>query len=131
MITQQEISVFIDGLARKFDNRPHLPEKKDELPDTTGWGQFLDGPPQQTQIGPYGTCSGLIVRALAGRGRDQLEEHAGKLLSLWWDRRKSKEEERKLFSQTTRVGMLLLALRVANLESTSATLQEVREYLLS
>jgi len=131
MITEQELYVFIDGLARKFENRPHVPDANGDPPDSEGWGQFLDGPPLQTQIGPYGTCSGLIVRALAGRGHDQLAEHVGKLLSHWWAQRKTKEEERKLFSQTTRVAMLLLALRVAQLQSTDAVLKEVTEYLLS
>jgi len=131
MITEQEIGVFIDGLARKFDNSFHVPDDTDSPRDGVGWGQFLDSPPLQTQIGSYGTCSGLIVRALAGRGSDQLAEHVGELLTFWWGRRKNDEKERKLFAQTTRVAVLLLALRIANLESTKAVLEEVGAYLLS
>jgi hypothetical protein len=131
MITEQEISIFIDGLARKFENSAHAESDNGDPGNGVGWGQFLDGPPLQTQIGPYGTCSGMLVRALAGRGSDQLAQHAGQLLNLWWGLRKTKEEEMKLFSQTTRVAILLLALRIANLESTQVTLSEAHEYLLS
>lgn len=130
MITEQEINVFVDGLARKFENRPHTSDDP-EFTDGEGWGQFLDGPPQQRQIGPYGTCAGLIVRALAGRGADQLAEHVGGMLQFWWERRQKKEEDRKLFEQTTRVAVLLLALRIGGLESTDAVLNQVRQFLLS
>jgi hypothetical protein len=128
VISDQEIGVFIDGLARGFENRPHV---SPEVPNGIGWGQFLDGPPQQTQIGPYGTCAGLIVRALAGRGPDQMAERVGEILSFWWGQKETQEEERKLFAQTTRVAVLLLALRIANLQSTSAVLEQVHQYLLS
>jgi|GEM_PF-4383032 len=131
MITEQELYVFIDGLARKFESTPRVSTKADGVEGGVGWGQFLDGPPLQDQIGPYGTCSGLIVRALAGRGADKQAEQVGHLLKEWWDLRNSKEGEKKLFSQTTRVALFLLALRIAKLDSTSAMLEEVRQYLTS
>jgi hypothetical protein len=130
MISDAELSALIDELAKKFEQTARASDD-DELREGFGWGQFLDNQPEQRQIGPYGTCSGLIVRALAHRGDDRLAELIAALLSFWWAMRKTREKDRTMFSQTTRSAMLLLALRVADLNSTSNVLEETREYLIS
>jgi hypothetical protein len=130
MISKSELSSLTDELARKFEETSRVSDDE-RLKDGVGWGQFLDNHPEQRQIGPYGTCSGLIVRALARRGADQLAEQIADLLSFWWAMRNTREKERTLFSQTTRSAILLLSLRIADMKSTKTVLKETREYLIS
>jgi hypothetical protein len=109
MITTPELRSFLDGLARRFENRPQIDDKFPEF-GAVGWGQFLDGPPGHIQVGPYGTCAGIITRALANRGADKLDQAVDPLLEKWWEERDS--EPQKFLGQTIRLAMLHLAIRL-------------------
>lgn len=123
-----ELRVLIDGLARRFENRVHVLALQHG--EGAGWGQFLDDPTRQTQVGPYGTSAGLIVRGLAQRGPDQLAGKVATLVDSWWQIRGSDTSQKKLWSQVTRVAMIHLALRLAGIPAAQKTLESVRETLL-
>jgi hypothetical protein len=126
-----ELKVFIDGLARRFENRVHNDHEGEPLgvDDVSGWGQFLDDPTGQDQVGPYGTSAGLIVRGLAQRGTDRLAEKVAAQVNRWWLDRTEAEEERRL-GQTTRLSMLHLGLRLANIPNAVTTQQEIAATLM-
>jgi hypothetical protein len=109
MITTPELRTLMDGLARRFENRP---QKDTEFPQfgAVGWGEFLDGTPRHNQVGLYGTCSGIITRALANRGADKLDQAVDPLLEKWWEERD--ERSPKFFGHTVRLAMLHLAIRL-------------------
>jgi hypothetical protein len=131
MIEAAELHGMIDGLAKRFENRVHrsAAEKELDVSGVSGWGQFLDDPTEQAQVGPYGTAAGLIVRALANRGSDQLAEQVVTSVNTWWASRE-KDTDRRQFSQTTRVAMTHLAIRLAAMPTAATTLQEIRALLL-
>jgi len=130
MIERAELRSLIDGIARRFENRVHSSEEELGVKDVCGWGQFLDDPTQQRQVGPYGTAAGLVVRSLANRGSDQLAEKVSLIVKTWWEHRLETADERKLFGQITRVSMLHLATRLARLPNTDSTLQNMQATLL-
>ncbi|MGN6545075.1 MAG: hypothetical protein ACTHK7_08510, partial [Aureliella sp.] len=71
-------SAALNELAKVFDDNFHTEHAE------CGWGQFLDATRTHKQIGPYGTCSGVIVRTLAGRGYDDKTAKSLKQLELYW-----------------------------------------------
>jgi hypothetical protein len=109
MITTPELRALIDGLARRFENRPQKDTDFRHF-GAVGWGQFLDGTPSHNQVGPYGTCSGIITRALAHRGADKLDQAVDPLLEKWWEERDNRSA--KFLGQTIRLAMLHLAIRL-------------------
>jgi hypothetical protein len=129
MITPPQIRSLLDGLARKFDARP-LTEYEVKGNRAEGWGQFLDSQPEHNQIGPFGTCSGIIARALASRGADILDDHVNNLIKHWWSERDDPNSHAKFLGQTIRLAMLHLALRIRNSDAMSVVTSEVRARLL-
>jgi hypothetical protein len=127
MITAPQIRTLLDGLARRFENRPQF-DSEGSRAGALGWGQFLDGQPKHNQVGPYGTCSGIIARVLAGRGPDELDRSVGILIEEWWKTRD--EDKGRHFGQTIRLAMLHLALRLKNDPTLGWVLKEVEETLL-
>ena len=127
MIAPAELRVLIDGLARRFENRVHNTKDEQAAANLSGWGQFLDDPTGQRQTGPYGTTVGIVVRALAQRGNDQLSERCGTRVNDWWHNRSKGPDGPKLFGQITRVAMLHLALRLAKIPNTMETLESIRQ----
>ena len=98
----------LDLLAQRFENRfVAFPG----APNCVGWGQFLDGPQDHAQLGLYGTCAGMMVRALAGRQRDALHQQATNLLRHWWGQPDARTASK--LTQIPRLAFLHLALRVA------------------
>lgn len=79
----------------------------------SGWGQFLDAPRQNTQCGPYGTSSGVIVLASAGRTDSTLMNRVRPLMTKWWDTRVSDPYAQERFLQNPRLAFFFLALRLA------------------
>lgn len=108
MITPPQIRVLLDGLARRFENRPQTDTEFPQL-GAVGWGQFLDGTPSHNQVGPYGTCSGIITRALAHRGADNLDQAVDPLLEKWWEKR---DAPKTFLGHTIRLAMFHLAVRL-------------------
>lgn len=130
MITAPQLRTLLDGLARRFENRP---QSEDEFAGSgaLGWGQFLDGQPKHNQVGPFGTCAGVITRALAGRGRDQLDAHVNTLIEHWWAARSTSASHAKFLGQTIRLAMLHLAIRLKDDSSLAVLAKELEETLLN
>jgi hypothetical protein len=131
VIEAAELRALVDGLAKRFENRVHhtAAEREVGVSGASGWGQFLDDPTEQTQVGPYGTSAGLIVRVLANRGSDELAQQVALSVNTWWANR-DKDVERKQFAQTTRLAMMHLAIRLAAVPSTQTTISEMQTLLL-
>ncbi len=126
MLTSEELSEALDRLAEKFEN--NLQPSPDC--DARGWGQFLDNPRSQ-QVGPYGTCAGLIVLTLAGRGKSFPVTEAQKLLDCWWGQRDNPADKaHSLYVQTLRLAFQHLAVRLSTIASTDHTVWELRKALL-
>src|SRR5205807_2217988 len=89
-------------------------ERHQKFGDAAGWGQFLDGPVANTQIGLYGTSAGILVRALAGRANSPLGDKVLKLAHQWWQQRDSDARAREILGQTLRLAFLNLALRTSD-----------------
>lgn len=88
MIDSKEIASLLDRLANGFENAAERPSNEDSEPtEAVGWGQFLDAPKQHQQVGMYGTCAGIIVLAVAGRGDNPLSRKAVTLMDYWWNSR--------------------------------------------
>ena len=86
----------------------------DEITNGRGWGQFLDGPKEHPQVGPYGVCSGIIVRSLAGREHKGPEQRALHVLFEMLNRYQDGEPTtQRFFTQNLRLAYLCLALRLA------------------
>jgi hypothetical protein len=130
MITAPELRTLLDGLARRFENRPQADDESKEL-GAMGWGQFLDGSPQHNQVGPYGTCSGIIARALANRGSDKLDKLVNTLVMRWWNERDKPESHKKFLGQTIRLAMLHLAVRLKGENALGTIQKEIEETLLA
>lgn len=90
-----------------------------------GWGQFLNIPKEQNQIGPYGTCAGIIVTRLAYPDQQVESEIAETLLRHW--RKWFDEENRsgRYFVQNLRLAFLLLAIHQADTPRLNAIRDEV------
>src|SRR5438876_10298368 len=97
-------------MARRFEDATQF---HDSRPDARGWGQFLDAPKHHKQIGLYGTSAGVLVLALAGRGKNAVSDAAISLLKHWWDARETEEYGRGRFVQTLRLAFLNLAVRLS------------------
>ncbi len=118
----------LDRMAERVDNAE---QSYDDVPDGRGWGQFLDGPKDHRQVGPYGVCSGVIVRSLAGRehkGPEQTALHV--LFELYQRHEAGNPRERKYFAQTLRLAYLCLALRLAG-SSAADVAERAQEELLA
>ena len=96
----------LDRMATEFEDRVQTANNQ------RGWGQFLDGPIEHHQVGPYGTASGAIVRALAGRGQDALNIEVEKSLADWCAA--ADPNYARFWPQTLRLAFVLLALRASN-----------------
>ena len=118
MISTADLNLLLSRLAERFENSAQLWPG-----DGRGWGQFLDAPRGHTQIGPYGTCAGLIVLSLAGRGQSPICRSAAELLVGWWAQREQEHYPQKRFAQTLRLAVLVLALRTSDLPE----LTDIRE----
>lgn len=105
----QELQNIIDRMAARFDDEKiPFPDQ----PEYVGWGQFLDVSRRNNQLGPYGTCAGLIVLSLANK-IDSTFSNAQNLLKHWWDIRTDDHISGSKFCQTLRASSLLLALRLS------------------
>ena len=101
-----------------------------DVPDGRGWGQFLDGPKEHPQVGPYGVCSGIIVRSLAGRehkGREQAALHV--LFAMYRRHEAGQPTERRCFTQNLRLAYLCLALRLAGASAADVARRAQEELL--
>lgn len=103
----------------------------DDVENGRGWGQFLDGPKEHPQVGPYGVCSGVIVRSLAGRAHSGPEKRAVNVLVNLLERFFEGDEKAvKLLGQNLRLAFLCLALRTAG-EVAEASSTRAENELLS
>lgn len=125
MIELENIELLLSRQAEEFE------EASQPAGETLrGWGQFLDAPRSDTQVGPYGTCAGLIVLSLAGRGKSPTSKGAAALLNSWWAQRDQGEYQRQRFAQNLRLALLALALRLSPLSETADTYTEVETSIL-
>lgn len=98
---------MLDGLAERFEDRK-LPTN-----DGFGWGQFIDGSTSNTQVGPYGTSAGIIVKVIA-RGLDiTVDGAAADLANRWALFLQGDPEQKKLFCQNPRLAWVYLALSLS------------------
>jgi len=132
LIDSKEIAGLLDRLANGFENAAERPSNEDSEPtDTVGWGQFLDAPKQHKQVGMYGTCAGIIVLAVAGRGDNPLSRKAVTLMDYWWNSRSSPKYSHKRLAQTPRLAFANLALRISGIPASSTISAQVEQALLS
>ena len=117
-------------LAELFEREEQVLETSPER--LTGWGQFLNVSREHSQIGLYGTGSGLLVRALAGRLQAGKPEANGRLLARWWTGRDDgSSQPSQYFAQTLRLAYLYLCIRIANTSPVAEIEAEVYTTLLS
>src|ERR1044071_3390122 len=107
MIDADRIEVALHRMALRFEQHYQL---HDGYKNSGGWGQFIDGPRLQRQIGLYGTSAGLLVLSLAGRGETTFVKGAVDLLSSWWKEGTNGYGKSK-FCQNSRLAFLALCLR--------------------
>ena len=96
-----------------------------------GWGQFLNVSKKHSQTGPYGTGSGLLVRALAGRLDTGVPDPNGRHLAGWWKNRDRGTGSPPYFVQTLRLAYLYLCARLANVSPVAELKGEIYEELMS
>ena len=101
----------LHSLAQSFERQEQqFSVASDEV---AGWGQFLDVSREHSQTGLYGTASGLLVRALAGRLAGAEPDPSARLLLTWYrDRHNTSAHD---FAQTLRLAHLHLCARIANI----------------
>ena len=126
MIDSDEITAALEKIAQNFEQN----YQDHELEGAGGWGQFLDGPRKDRQIGLYGTCAGLLVLSLAGRDDTQCTEGATKLLSNWWGDRVDGYGRLK-FPQNPRLAFFSICLRNTPNETAKNIAAEIEDELLS
>lgn len=107
MVDPDMIDAALNNIALKFEGQYQTDDIHTEY---GGWGQFLDGPRPQRQIGLYGTSAGLLVLSLADRDGTPFTEGATNLLKIWWDERKTGYGKSK-FCQNPRLAFFALCLR--------------------
>lgn len=122
MIPHERLRGSLNVLAGCFER---------EAADPGGWGQFLDLPRRHSQVGPYGTASGLIALALAERGSDALTRESARWLTAWWQGRMTDSHIASRVVQNIRLGFLLLALRLTPSDECVQARSEIQEELLS
>jgi hypothetical protein len=72
---RKQVSAYLDELHHAFEAKWNAA--------TPGWGQFLDGPPGNVQVGRYGTSAGAIVLRLAGQQDSQTANRVFDALVSW------------------------------------------------
>jgi hypothetical protein len=97
-----DLKSYLARIADEFDQCLHT---SPEDPAFKGWGQFLS--PESRQIGLYGTCAGILVKAIGTPDAPIDPGVQSYLVSLWRDRDGKTE---RYFSQTIRLAFLILAL---------------------
>jgi hypothetical protein len=122
-----EIRVLLDRLAKRFEVDERTSDGVGQ-----GWGQFLDDPRPNTQIGPYGTSAGLIVSALAERRGESLAPRFSQQMDCWWSQWKAGTGEgHRLLCQNLRLAMFYLALKTSHVLDSTGTTIEVKNEILS
>lgn len=74
--------------------------------DEAGWGQFVNAPPYNTQIGPYGTCAALLLLSLTHPASPPPDKVKTQLKAFWDE----PETTNKLLNQSVRLAFLVLSL---------------------
>jgi hypothetical protein len=97
-----ELKQYVARLAQQFDQTIHHPSGETS---EKAWGQFLSA--EQQQVGLYGTCSGILVKAIASPPSPVDPGTVMYLAQLWKARKGSAE---RYFNQTVRLAFLVLAL---------------------
>ena len=120
----------LHSLAQSFEREE---QEVTTSPDRiTGWGQFLLASRAHSQTGLYGTGSGLLVRALAGRiDRDEPDPNARLLAKLYGERHNPKAKAAAYFTQTLRLAHLYLCVRIADVSPVAEIRTDIYESLMS
>jgi hypothetical protein len=127
VIEIEQLETLLSGLAAAFEDVEKRPES---VSSARGWGQFLDGSTSHQQIGLYGTSAGILVRALASRGKSQLTDEVADFVRHWWSHRETDAKIREFLGQTTRLAFLNLALRLSHIVDEDGIKGEVEQELL-
>jgi hypothetical protein len=125
MIDARSIEMALRKLADGFLNeiRP-VPGAQRQA----AWGQFLDKP-GDTQVGLYGTCSGVIAVSLAYGGKQVPAEVVAFLRNRWLSRNDERTPGPRDFSLTLRLAYFYLALRIANIDELGPVVGDVQTEL--
>ena len=122
MYDSQLVDGTLQSLAKRLNNERR--EDDSDVPDGLGWGQFLDRPTDDTQIGPYGTCAGAIVLSLAGQPLQGPNARVKTLLTTWWrDWADSIAGDEHHLTQNLRFAFMLLATRLGGLSDLAAEME--------
>lgn len=121
-----ELKDLLEKMAVRFEKAKIADS---EYPGTYGWGQFLDVAKENDQIGPYGTCGGVIVLSLAsGKENNKTLEKAKNLLIAFWEKKRSDKSYFKRFFQTLRVASLAYSLRVVPCSVNKMVTGEIQQF---
>ena len=130
MTDDYALSGCLDSLAQSFERQE---QELSASPDkVAGWGQFLHVSRVHSQTGLYGTASGLLVRAIAGRLAGAEPDANARLLVRWYrDRQNTGSQSSRYFAQTLRLAHLHLCVRIANIAPIAETQAEIYDDLMS
>jgi hypothetical protein len=101
------LSKRIAPLLRDIDAKLQR-AKRSNLQDNTcaGWGQFLEAEGHKEQIGPYGTCAGVLFKQIISQGEPIDTDVSNQIKKFWTD----PAENTKILRQNVRLAFLILSI---------------------